>query len=72
VKFPGEVLAFGQRVRQLREAARLSQQELAYEADIAKRTVQRIEKGQYSATLDVVFALAQALNVPTEKLFVKE
>ena len=55
--------AFGMHLRQLREARGFSQQALADHADIAKATIQRIEKAQYSATLDVLLSLAQVLRV---------
>lgn len=46
----------------------MSQQLLAYEADVAKLTVQRIEKGRASAGLDVLVSIAQALQVPVHEL----
>ena len=58
------ILAFGRHVRQLRETRGWSQEVLADEADIAKPTVQRIEKGQAAATLEVLLSLARALQVP--------
>ena len=62
------ILAFGRHVRQLREARGLSQQALADEADIAKPTIQRLEKGQAAATLDVLLSLAKALHLPFRDL----
>ena len=41
----------------------MSQQELAYVANIAKPTIQRIEKGTTSAGLDVLLSLAEALGI---------
>ncbi|WP_162303494.1 helix-turn-helix domain-containing protein [Hymenobacter sediminis] len=58
------ILAFGRHVRQLREERGLSQQALADEADIAKPTIQRIEKGQAAATLEVLLSLSKALDLP--------
>jgi len=60
--------AFGMHLRQLREARGLSQQALADHADIAKATIQRIEKAKYSATLDVLLSLAQVLQLPLREL----
>ncbi len=68
VKNPAALLAFGLRLRQLREARGMSQQLLAYEADIAKLTVQRIEKGRASVGLDMLISIAQALQVPVHEL----
>lgn len=64
VKNAAGILAFGRHLRQLREARGWSQQVLADEADVAKPTVQRIEKGQAAATLEILLSLARALQVP--------
>ena len=68
MKNPAALLAFGLRLRQLREERGLSQQRLAYEADVAKLTVQRIEKGRASVGLDMLVSIAQALQVPLHEL----
>jgi transcriptional regulator with XRE-family HTH domain len=68
VKNATGIAAFGRHLRQLREARKLSQQALADYADIAKPTVQRIEKGQAAATLEVLLSLARALHVPFREL----
>lgn len=68
VKNPAAIVAIGLRVRQLREERGMSQQLLAYEADIAKLTVQRIEQGRASAGLDMLVSIAQALRVPLHEL----
>jgi len=60
--------AFGQHLRQLREARGWSQQVLADEADVSKPTVYRIETARYSVTLDVLVSLAQALDIPLTEL----
>ena len=60
--------AFGQHLRQLREARGWSQQVLADEADVSKPTVYRIETARYSVTLDVLVSLAQALEIPLAEL----
>jgi transcriptional regulator with XRE-family HTH domain len=60
--------AFGQHLRQLREARGWSQQALADVADISKPTIYRIETARYSVTLDVLVSLAQALEIPLAEL----
>lgn len=60
--------AFGRHLRKLRDERGLSQQALADYADIAKPTIQRIEKGQVGATLDILLSLSKALNLPFRKL----
>jgi transcriptional regulator with XRE-family HTH domain len=68
VKNPAGLQAFGTHVRRLREARAFSQQALADHADIAKATVQRIENAQYSVTLDILFSLARALQLPLREM----
>jgi len=68
VKNPSEVKKFGVHLRKLREAKGISQQKLADEADIAKITIQRIENAKFSATIDVLINLAQALNISLSEL----
>ena len=62
------MLAFGQRLRQLREARGWSQQALADVADVSKPTIYRIETARYSVTLDVLVSLAQALEISLAEL----
>ncbi|UYZ58446.1 helix-turn-helix domain-containing protein [Hymenobacter latericus] len=59
---------FGLKLRRLRDAKGLSQQELADIAEVAKPTVQRIEKGTTSARLDILYSLAEALGVKLSEL----
>ena len=69
--------AFGGRVRDLRRAAELSQEGLAYRAGITKNQVQLIEAGRGSARetgpisnprMKTVFGLADALGVTASDL----
>lgn len=68
VKNPKGVKAFGIYLRQLRETRNLSQQELADLADLAKKTIQRIENGHAAATNDVMISIARALNISLKEL----
>ncbi|RSK43163.1 helix-turn-helix domain-containing protein [Hymenobacter rigui] len=64
-----EVLkAFGQHLRQLREARGWSQQALADVADVSKPTIYRLETARYSVTLDVLASLAQGLEISLSEL----
>ena len=62
------LLAFGQHLRQLREARGWSQQALADVADVSKPTIYRIETARYSVTLDILVSLAQALEISLAEL----
>ena len=67
MKNPASIKAFGVHVRQLREKRNLSQQELADLADLARKTIVRIENGD-STTFDVMVSLARGLEVSLEEL----
>ena len=68
MKNPALLHAFGEHLRALRKQRGLSQQALADEADISWPTVQRVEAGSQSATLEVLAALAQALKISLTEL----
>ena len=63
-----QIKQFGLRIKDLRETAALSQQELADRCEIDIRTVQRIEKGEYGLGLHILFALATAFNIQPAEL----
>ena len=58
----------GSRVRELREAARMTQEELASAAEIGRVTLLRIEKGEQSPRYETLMALAGALGRPVADL----
>ncbi|GAB2820840.1 hypothetical protein GCM10027022_08860 [Alpinimonas psychrophila] len=59
---------FGARVREFRKARGLTQHQLAETAGIDRKTINRIENTRYSPTLTNVFAIADALEIPANKL----
>ncbi|MDN3564375.1 helix-turn-helix transcriptional regulator [Paeniroseomonas aquatica] len=61
-----EVLA--QNLRRLRRDRCLSQEELAHRAEIDRTYVSALERGVYSASVDVVDKLAQALGIEASDL----
>ena len=60
---------FGKRVRQIRIAKNISQENLAYEAEIEYSQVSRIERGIINTCISQVFAIAKALNIEPWVLF---
>ena len=60
---------FGKRVRQIRIAKNISQENLAYEAEIEYSQVSRIERGIINTSISQVFAIAKALNIEPWVLF---
>lgn len=63
--------AFATNLRLKRRAAGLSQEELADRADIDRTYVSALERGVYSATIDMVDKLAGVLGVEAADLLVK-
>jgi transcriptional regulator with XRE-family HTH domain len=61
-----EILATN--LRALRRRHGLSQEELAYRADIDRTYVSALERGVYGATIDVIEKLARALDVQVWEL----
>lgn len=65
--------AFGRRVRELRRATGLSQEDFAYHADLDRTYVSGIERGHRNATVLTVYRLAAALSVqPADLLLPSE
>jgi transcriptional regulator with XRE-family HTH domain len=61
--------AFGRRVRELRMAREMSQEELAERSGLHRTYISSLERGQRNVGLDNVHALAQALGVHPGDLF---
>ena len=60
---------FGLNVVYYRKKKRLTQTQLAELVDIHRTYVSAIELGKVSVSFDVLFKLAQVLEVPVSKLF---
>jgi len=61
--------AFGARVRELRQAAGLTQEDLAERCGLFRTYMSRIETGNANPTLTMIHALAASLAVPVPALF---
>ncbi|UXE67779.1 MAG: helix-turn-helix transcriptional regulator [Chryseotalea sp. WA131a] len=59
---------FGTRLRELRLKKDLSQEILAYEADIPISQIGRIERGEVNATLSTLKKIANALGISLSEL----
>ena len=60
---------FGKRVRDLREARGLSQEELAFKAGMHRTYLGGIERGERNPSLKNIAAIAEALGVSLSELF---
>ena len=63
---------FAQNLKKYRRLRKISQEELAYAADIDRTYVSALERTIYSASLDVVASIAKALDVEPSELLVKQ
>jgi transcriptional regulator with XRE-family HTH domain len=59
---------FATNLRRLRHAKGLSQDELAYEAEVSRSYLSQIEKGVFFVSLKIVGKLAKALDVEPAEL----
>ena len=59
---------FAENLRAARQAAGLSQEELAHLADIDRTYISSLERSVYNASIDVVERLAVALNTDAAEL----
>ena len=59
---------FAANLRRLRNAKGVSQDELAYEANVSRSYLSQLEKGTFYASLNVVGRLAEALGVEPAEL----
>ena len=59
---------FAANLRRLRHAKGLSQDDLAYEAEVSRSYLSQLEKGAFHASLKVVAKLATALEVEPAEL----
>ncbi len=62
-------IKFGERVRQLREVNRWSQEQLASKSGLHRTHISLIERGKRSVRLETIDVLANALDVEAENLF---
>jgi putative transcriptional regulator len=57
------------RVRKLREAAGLTQAELAERVSATRQTIIAVEAEKYAPSLELAFRLARAFRMPFESVF---
>ncbi len=57
------------KIRELRKALGISQEELAKKCGVSRQTVNAIENNKYDPTLALAFRLAQELQTRVDELF---
>ena len=63
------IKAFGNKVRELRKERKISQEQLAYSADLEVSQISRIERGIINTSISQVFQIAKALNIHPKQFF---
>lgn len=61
--------SIGRRIAIIRNERGMSQEDLAGDAEVNRGYISRIENGRVAFSVPVLLKLAEALNVPPEKLF---
>lgn len=64
--------AVGKRVKELREAAKMTQDDLGQKAKLSAKFLSQVENGQANPSIGVVARLAAALSMPLPAFFSRE
>jgi transcriptional regulator with XRE-family HTH domain len=62
------IKAVGERIRQFRLEQNISQEDLAYEADILVSQIGRIERGETNPTISTLYVISVALKIELSTL----
>lgn len=62
------LIEVGVQIRECRKRAGISQEKLAELSGVNNNTIYRAENGMYAVSIDTLFAIADALEVPIEEL----
>ena len=61
----------GDVLRQVREEAGLTQEKLSFEAELDRTYISHLENNHKSPTLDVLFRICDALQIPASELIAR-
>jgi len=59
-------------IKELRNAIKLTQGDLADRIEVSRQTINAIEKGKFDPSLPTAFRLAEVFNCTLEELFIYE
>ncbi|SIT91598.1 helix-turn-helix domain-containing protein [Pontibacter indicus] len=62
------IKSVGENIRQIRISKSLSQEEVAYEADIPVNQIGRIERGEINPTISTLYVISKALSTSLASL----
>ncbi|MCU0323194.1 MAG: helix-turn-helix domain-containing protein [Chitinophagaceae bacterium] len=63
------ITKFGERLKEIRLSKNLTQEALAWEANIEPMQISRIERGVINTSISQVFNIAKALGIKPKELF---
>jgi transcriptional regulator with XRE-family HTH domain len=63
------LIAFGENLKRIREKKGISQEGLAYEAELSISQISRIERGVISTSLSQIVSIGNALGIKPRDLF---
>lgn len=63
------LLKIGRKIRELREQNSLTQFNLAYDSDLSKNQIGRIERGENKISVIAIIKISKALKVNVKELF---
>jgi DNA-binding XRE family transcriptional regulator len=66
------LLALGRRVRELRNQKAWTQEQLADASRVARACIVAVEGGRQNVSMDIVVRIANALEIPPERLLTSE
>jgi len=58
------------KIKELRLAANLTQEELAKRAGVRRETIIFLEQSKYNPSLQLAYSISQIFKVPIEKIFI--
>jgi transcriptional regulator with XRE-family HTH domain len=68
-KNPEEAKCFARHLKQIRQEKNITQENLAFDCNVDRVTITRIESAKQNPTLDLLISLSKALNIPLKELF---
>lgn len=66
-----DFVPIGLQIRKYREAKHITQEQLAYQADLSTVTIGKIERGENNPKAETLIRIASALEIPCHTLFEK-
>ena len=65
-------MTIGERIREVRTAKGLTQEQLASAVGVRRETIMRLEKAQYNPSLKLAVDISRTVEAPIEEIFIFE